>query len=67
MSTPGTDIRMASLGKHANLADKKIASVTMLGSKEKLKWKLQDDALVISKPVNLPVWKVHGFKIAFKD
>jgi alpha-L-fucosidase len=39
----------------------------MLGSKEKLKWKLEEDALVITKPAKLPSWKVHGFKIAFKQ
>jgi alpha-L-fucosidase len=66
MSTPDTDIRLSSIGKNAKLTDKEVASVTMLGSKEKLKWEQEDDALVISKPANLPSWKVHGFKISFK-
>lgn len=37
----------------------------MLGSDEKMKWKQEDDALVISKPPDLPGWKVVGFKIEF--
>jgi alpha-L-fucosidase len=67
MTTPETDIRMSSLGKSAGLTSKAIASVSMLGSKENLKWIQQDDALVITKPANLPTWKVHGFKIVFKN
>jgi alpha-L-fucosidase len=66
MSTPDSDIKLTSLGKSAKLADKDIASVSMLGSGEKMQWKQGDDALVITKPTNLPSWKVQGFKIAFK-
>jgi alpha-L-fucosidase len=66
MSTPDSDIRLTSLGRNAKLADKEVASVTILGSKEKLTWKQDGDALVISKPAKLPSWKVHGFKITFK-
>ena len=66
MATPEGDIKLTSLGKNARLADKDIVSVSMLGSNEKLKWKQEDDALVITKPVKLPSWKVRGFKIAFK-
>lgn len=66
MSTPASDIKLSSLGRAAKLADKEIASVSLLGSKEKLQWKQGDEALVISKPANLPSWKVHGFKITFK-
>jgi alpha-L-fucosidase len=66
MSTPDGPINLSSLGKTARLVDKEIASVSMLGSKEKLKWKQDDDALVISKPTKLPGWKVIGFKITLK-
>jgi alpha-L-fucosidase len=38
----------------------------MLGSDEKLKWKQESDALVISKPATLPDWKVIGFQITFR-
>ncbi|MBD0287468.1 MAG: alpha-L-fucosidase, partial [Flavisolibacter sp.] len=66
MATPQSDIRMLSLGKNSKYADKAIASVSMLGSKEKLQWKQEGDALVITKPKNLPEWKVSGYKIVFK-
>ena len=66
MATPDSDIRMLSLGKNSKYANKGIASVSMLGSNEELKWKQEDDALVITKPAKLPDWKVSGYKIVFK-
>ena len=63
MEKPDGDIRITSLGKNSSLNDKKIAKVSLLGSKQKLKWSLQDDALVISKPATLPNWTVQGFEI----
>ena len=65
MAPTETDIRIKSLGKNSKLVDKPIAAVTMLGNKEKIQWKQEGDALVITKPKNLPSWKVTGFKIAF--
>ena len=47
-------------------ADKAIASVTMIGSEDKLSWKQSAEALVIKKPVRMPAWQVIGFKIEFK-
>lgn len=66
MATPDGDVSIKSLGKSARYADKAIASVTMLGSNQKLSWKQNDDALVITKPSNLPAWQVTGFKVSFK-
>ncbi|HEY9260621.1 alpha-L-fucosidase C-terminal domain-containing protein, partial [Chitinophaga sp.] len=66
LDIPSGDIRIKSLGKKSTLNNKKITSVTLLGSKEKLQWKAEEDALVISKPANLPSWKVIGFKFGFK-
>lgn len=66
MNSPEGNIEIASLGKQGQLNSKTIASVKMLGSKEKLKWKQQDNALVINKPANLPAWKVVAFAIEFK-
>ena len=54
------------LGKNSKLLDKPIASVKMLGSTEKIRWKQNADALVIRKPSKLPAWEVPGFKIEFK-
>jgi alpha-L-fucosidase len=66
MDSPSDDIKISSLGKNSKLADKKVKSVSMLGSDEKLKWEQEEDALVIGKPVKLPDWQVTGFKIEFK-
>jgi len=65
MAADGNSISIKSLGKNSTLNTKKIASVKMLGGNGKVEWKQQDDALVISAPVNLPDWKVVGYKITF--
>ena len=66
MVSPAEDIKISSLGKNTALVNKKVKSVSMLGSDEKLDWKQEEDALVISKPVKLPSWQVPGFKVEFK-
>jgi alpha-L-fucosidase len=66
MDKPAADIKISSLGKTSTVNDRKIRKVTMLGSEEKLKWKQQDDALVITLPSKLPEWKVVCFKIELK-
>ncbi|SDE80112.1 alpha-L-fucosidase [Mucilaginibacter pineti] len=66
METPETDIQIKSLGKSSKLNDKKITGVSLLGSKQKLKWKQEDDALVITKPSDMPAWKVMGLQIDLK-
>ncbi|MFC2099080.1 alpha-L-fucosidase, partial [Bacteroidota bacterium] len=66
MDIPQEDITINSLGKRSELNNKTIASVKMLGSKEKLVWNQNDDALVITKPMNLPEWRVVSFKVEFK-
>jgi len=66
MENPTQNIRLKSLGKNGKLAGKKIASVTLLGSGEKISWTQNNDALVIKKPAKLPDYSVVAFKIAFK-
>lgn len=66
MDKPQEDIRIASLGKNSDLNVKKIRSVSMLGSQEKIEWEQSDDALIIGKPDKLPDWKVTGFRIDFR-
>ncbi len=63
MNLPEGKVRIQSLGKNSKLNTKKITSVKILGSKEKLLWKQENDALVINKPTHLPAWKVVGLKI----
>jgi alpha-L-fucosidase len=66
LGKPEADIVIRSLAKSSKPADKKIASVTMVGSKEKLSWKQTSEALVIKKPAILPAWQVTGFKVEFR-
>lgn len=66
LENPTKEVRIKSLGINAKLNTKKIASITILGSSEKLTWKVEKEALVISKPTQLPKWDVIGFKIEFK-
>jgi alpha-L-fucosidase len=65
MATPTTDIAINSLGKKSKYAQKSITSVSLLGSNVKLKWKQNDNALVISKPATLPTNKAIAFSIKF--
>jgi len=67
LGTPAGDIRIISLGKSSAINAQKILSVRLLGSKEKIQWQQEADALVIKKPVNLPAWKVLGFRIDLGD
>jgi alpha-L-fucosidase len=65
MGVPSSDIKIVSLGKNSKVSTQKVASVKMLGSKDKLSWKQEADALVITKPSKLPEWPVVTFKVEF--
>jgi alpha-L-fucosidase len=67
LGTPAAEVRIASLGRNSKLAEKPVASVQLMGSKTKLDWKLEDDAVVIKKPVNLPASVATGFRITFAN
>ena len=66
MEKPKENIQLKSLGKLSKLSTLKIASVTMLGSKEKITWKQENEALLINKPTNLPNYNVVVFCVKFK-
>jgi len=66
MSTPTEDIQIKSLGKLSKYSNKAIASISMLGSSEKIQWKQNDNALVINKPTKLPKYNVVAFRVNFK-
>jgi alpha-L-fucosidase len=66
MKNPTDDIKITSLGKDSKVCGKQVASVKILGSKEKLKWNQQGEALVITKPAKLPDWEVVTLKVEFK-
>lgn len=65
MNVPDGKIRMSLLGKNSEYLDKPIATVSLLGSREKLTWTQQGDMLVINKPAKLPGAKVTAYKIGF--
>ncbi|MEI7423804.1 MAG: alpha-L-fucosidase [Prolixibacteraceae bacterium] len=65
MAIPTSDIRINSLGKSSAVPGKTIANVSLQGSRKPLKWKQDNDALVIEKPTNLPCDYVLAFKIEF--
>ncbi len=65
LGVPVEDVRIASLGKNAKLADKPIASVELLGSAEKPQWTQADDALVIKPPVTAPNNAALAYKVIF--
>jgi len=67
LGKPGGEVRIASLGRNAKLTDKAVASVQLLGSAQKLSWKLEDDALVIGNLGNPPASAATGFRIAFAN
>lgn len=66
LGIPTSDLKIKSLGKKSRYAVKEIASVKLLGSKEKIQWKQLDNELIITQPSDLPAWQVIGFRIEFK-
>ena len=66
LGKPEEDIMIRSLAKSPKSSSNTIASVSMVGSTEKISWKQTNEGLVIKKPANLPSWQVTGFKIEFR-
>lgn len=65
LAPPTKDIQIKAL-KTGGLLDKNIQSISMLGSKEKLKWQRNENALMITLPKYLPKQPVVGFNISVK-
>lgn len=63
LGKPTKDLIIKSLGEKAKLLDKKIKSVQLLDSDEKIEWSLGDDALVIKQPKKSPNDIALVFKI----
>ncbi|MEI8087296.1 MAG: alpha-L-fucosidase [Paludibacter sp.] len=66
MNTPTQDVKIKSLGKLSKISNKTIASISLLGSKEKLQWKQGSESVVITKPTKLSTENVVVFSIKFK-
>jgi alpha-L-fucosidase len=61
------EVRITSLGSGAKLAEKPVASVQLLGSKAKVSWKQEADALVIQVPAGATGADPAGFKVGFRN
>jgi alpha-L-fucosidase len=66
LGKPDEDIMIRSVSKFSEPGSVPITSLVLLGSVEKIKWKLTSDGLLIKKPSILPPWQVIGFRIEFK-
>ncbi len=49
---PSETLRIRALGRNAGLLEKPLTTVSLLGAKEKLRWKQEADALVIDYPTS---------------
>ncbi|MGA2363623.1 MAG: alpha-L-fucosidase C-terminal domain-containing protein [Candidatus Aminicenantales bacterium] len=65
LAVPQGAVKIASLGKTSNLADKPVTHVKRLGSKQELVWVQESDALVINIPQDLPCEHAVAFRIDF--
>jgi alpha-L-fucosidase len=65
LGTPDNDVSFKSLVK--NTGTQKIQKIEMLGSKEKLIWKLNGESLLIQKPKNIPNNIAVVFKISLTE
>jgi alpha-L-fucosidase len=65
LGEPKGEVRIASLGAKAGFETRPVKSVSLLGATAPLRWKQQDDALVIELPASLPTAIASSFKIGF--
>ncbi len=66
MGSPTNAVTIKSLGTDAKLLEKKISKITLLGSKEKVKWTQTADSLTLDAPQAKPSDIAIVFKIALK-
>lgn len=65
LGIPAEDISLKTMGLNSSISQK-IQSLELLGSKEKIIWQQNKDALTIVKPKSFPLETVICFKISFK-
>jgi alpha-L-fucosidase len=66
LTWPDKDILVRTLGKK-RVPDKTIAAVSMLGSKEAIKWRQADDGLTLSVPREKPCRHAFVYRIDFQS
>ena len=62
LGAPTNGVSLKALGQSANWLPQSVKKIQLLGSREKISWKQQSDALMISQPKKLP----NNFAIVFK-
>lgn len=62
----GTELRITSLGKNVDLLDGEILDVQLLGCKDRIIWKQENDALVVECPSEMTFSTAVGFRIIAK-
>jgi alpha-L-fucosidase len=62
---PGERLKIRSLGKSAGLLDRSVREVSLLGSSEKIRWTMEDQALAIDCPSTIPSSFALVFRIEF--
>lgn len=63
---PGTSVTIKSLGKKANLLDKQIKSIQMLGDNKNLKFTQIDAGLIVQMPTKKPCDHAYALKLTLK-
>ena len=66
MGVPEEDVVVKALGSKTEQNSRKIKSVTLLGSDEKLAWTQSKETLTITKPADVPSPEAIVFKVVFK-
>jgi alpha-L-fucosidase len=64
MGNPTGTVRIKSLGRNAKLLDRRIGNVTLLGSRDPVKWHQTDEALLIDVPAKMPNEIAAVFKLS---
>jgi alpha-L-fucosidase len=67
LGVPTQESHVKSLGRTAGLLDRPIESVDLVGSGERLKWSLHDDALSVAVPRSVPSPEALLYKVTCKS
>jgi alpha-L-fucosidase len=67
MGWPSEPLRIMSLGKSAQLAERPIARIELLGSDESVRWREEAESLVIQPLERKPCESAFAFKITFSN
>jgi alpha-L-fucosidase len=67
LGVPTQELKVKSLGKAARLLDRPIENLALLGSSEKIEWKLGDEALTIAAPHAAPSPEALVYKLTLKS